>query len=384
VKIDHLFPSALQLHRYLLSKYWTGNALIGPDPGIRLNYRVGRFIKSYLSSIKWNDNYYYLQAQGYWILANWQLFNRTGEGSYREIALKCSAYMLKQQQEDGAWLYPNPEWRGRVATAEGTWGVLGLLESYRQTADPEILAGILRWHKFLIEVTGFQVQGNELAINYFANRDGMRVPNNSIFVLRFFLELAAVLNDESYLQPAEGMLNFLCAVQQPNGEFPYGVAENASTAQRLHFQCYQYHAFACLDLLRYYELRHETPVRSLLTKVLGFLRSGIATDGHALYECGNYHRQVTYHAAALAAAFARAAQLEVADVSGLAMRAYSYVLQQQEPDGSFPHSRHDYYVLRDRRTYPRYLSMILYHLLLSGSALTNATNRKERAHVTEC
>jgi hypothetical protein len=64
------------------------------------------------------------------------------DNRYRDIALRCSEFLLGRQQEDGAWLYPNPEWRGRIATAEGTWGSLGLLETYRQTRDRKFLTSV--------------------------------------------------------------------------------------------------------------------------------------------------------------------------------------------------------------------------------------------------
>src|SRR2546425_641203 len=115
---DQQFGAAISLHRYMIARHWTGRALIGPDPGIRFNYRIGRFIKSYLRQVRWRDDYYYLQGQGYWTLSNWHLFDLLGEETYRDIAVRCSASVLAAQRPDGAWNYPNPEWKGRVATVE--------------------------------------------------------------------------------------------------------------------------------------------------------------------------------------------------------------------------------------------------------------------------
>src|SRR5206468_3643342 len=129
--LDQQFRAAIRLHRYTVARHWTGDDLVGPDPGIRFNYRIGRFIKSYLPHVRWNDDYYYLQGQGYWTLSNWRLFDLLGEECYRDIAVRCSASMLAVQRPDGAWNYPNPEWSGRVATVEGSWGSIGLLETYR-------------------------------------------------------------------------------------------------------------------------------------------------------------------------------------------------------------------------------------------------------------
>ncbi len=366
--MSQYLKAAINLYKYLVAAHWNGQSLIGPDPGARFNRRLGRFIKSYFPQIDWRDDYYYLQAQGYWILGNWLLFSRMGDEAYREMAIQCSETMLLQQQDDGAWLYPFPGWKGRVATAEGTWGVLGLLETFRQTAQQKFLAGVLDWHKFLIEKIGFQQVGDELAVNYFADsRDKSRIPNNTAFVLRFFAELTDVTNDKMYLQPCTAMLTFMKRVQKPSGEFPYAVESVADNETQPHFQCYQYNAFQCLDLIRYYELTADPAAIPPITKVLAFLSQGLAPDGHAYQECGNLHTQVTYHTAALGAAFAKAGQAGLDNYLNLANRAYARLLKLQQPEGGFPHSQGEYRLFRDRRSYPRYLSMILYHLLVKES-----------------
>lgn len=374
------FGSALKLHRYLVSNSWSGHALVGPDPGVRFNYRIGRFIKGYLHAVPWNDSLYYLQGQGYWILGNWRLLSITGEESCREVATRCSEYMLTQQRGDGAWEYPNREWKGRVATAEGVWGALGLLETYRHTGAEKFLTGALRWHRYMTEEIGFQRDGAEVAVNYFAGQAGSRIPNNSAMALRFLAELADVTGEAGYLEPCAGMVAFLSRVQKVTGEFPYAVEGAAESGARPHFQCAQYNAFMCLDLMRYHELTDDDAILPLMQGTLSFLSRSLAPYGQAYYECGNSYRAVTYHAAVLAAAFAEAGRLDISGYAEPARRAYSYVLRQQERDGSFPHSRGDYRVLSDKRAYPRYLAMILYHLLLGEVRGAEDDTREEAAH----
>lgn len=359
---DQQVRTAVSLHRYLIASHWTGQALIGPDPGIRFNYRVGRFIKSYLRQVRWADDLYYLQCQGYWTLGNWRLFDLLGEQRYRDIAVRCSASILDSQRPDGAWDYPNPEWRGRVATVEGSWASIGLLETYRRTGEASFLEGAVRWHRFLVETIRFQRVADTLAANYFANSTGdVRVPANSSIVLRFLAELADVTRERHYADQSDGLLRFFRSVQFASGEFPYAVSE-ATTLRRDHFQCYQYNAFLCLDLIRYYELTGDTEALALVQRVLGFLGGGLAPDGHAFYACGNADRAVTYHAAAVGAALRAGARLGLV-AHDRSDRAYAYVMDRQRPDGGFPHSERDYGLLTDRRSYPRYLAMILVHLL---------------------
>lgn len=358
--------SAERVQRYLFSTHWQGDGLYGPDPGIRWNYRIGRFVKSYLRFLPWRDDLYYLQGQGYWVLANWELFDRTGQQEYRDCAVLCCESILRSQCEDGAWIYPNREWKGRVATVEGIWASLALMESYRRTGEDHFLDGALRWHNYVMETTGFQKFGDQLAINYFAYKKGSPVPNNSADALRFFSALADVTGDANFLEPCSGLVAFLASVQKPTGEFPYLAKKRDTDRHRPHFQCFQYNAFMCLGMMQYFEITGDANVRPLIEQQLEFLTQGITPDGAVHYECGIPYRHVTYHAAVVAAAFVRGGVLGFTNNDDVAYRAFQYVMQKQRSDGSVIYSRGDYRVLSDQRSYPRYLAMIMYHLLHPG------------------
>ena len=353
------------LHQYLLTRHCQDGALIGPDPGIRFNYRLGRFLKSYMRRMRWSDDLYYLQAQGYWTLANWELFRATGDPLFADTAVRCSEETLARQRADGAWEYPNPEWSGRIATGEGIWASLGLLETYRETRDAKFLAGVLLWHRFLERSIGYQAVLGGLAVNYFAGRGDAAVPNNTACTLRFLAELAEASEEEHYATRCSAMLTFLRAAQRPGGEFPYALSGVGEPAKD-HFQCFQYNGFQCLELFRYAELTADDPAAELAVAVLPFLARGINAEGRPRYQCDQPYPAVTYHAGVLAAAFSLAARRGFGAYADLAARAYGYVLRLQRPDGSFPHSFRDYRVVRDERAYPRYLAMVLYHLILGG------------------
>src|SRR5437016_14125036 len=96
--LDSKIRAALRLHDYLVASHWIGHALTGPDVGIRFNSRIGRFIKSYLPRVNCKDNYYYVQPQGYWVLANWQLYSRMLHNRYRDVGLRYSEFLLDRQQ----------------------------------------------------------------------------------------------------------------------------------------------------------------------------------------------------------------------------------------------------------------------------------------------
>jgi hypothetical protein len=322
-----------------------------------------------LFQVPWKDDLFYLQTQGYWTLANWRLFDRTQDERFRALAEDCSRRVLTLQRDDGGWDYPNPEWKGRTATTEGNWATIGLLETFRRTGDETYLDGALRWRRHLLEKTGFQRDGDELAVNYFAQAGQARVPNNSVTTLRVLAELADATGDPSYCDLYPDLFRFVQRVQRSSGELPYAVpGADGQGKGRPHFQCFQYNAFQCLNLMRRQALTGDSQAQAVAEKVLSFLTTGQDSDGHVHYQCGDRSRAVIYHTAAAAAAFITADAMGIAGYRDRAERAYAWVLNQQRADGSFPHSQWEHYVLSDRRSYPRYLAMILDHLLLAAPA----------------
>jgi len=379
ISTDVLLNAATRLHSYLLKEHWNGQAIVGPDPGIRFNSRVGRFGKSYLNFLPWSDNYIYMQAQGYWIFDNWLMVDLLSSEQGKDVALGCSEYVLAAQRPEGYWEYPNPEWKGRIATVEGDFAALGLLETYYRTQKASLLAGAKRWYQFVMQGIGFQGSNGLLAINYFANaRRRSMVPNNTTLTLLTLAKLADAAGDDQYLETCKGMVAWLNQVQLETGELPYAVA-SAEGNGRPHFLCYQYNAFEFLDLVQYYSLTGDQAIWPVLEKLPIFLSKGISESGAARYDCDHERPEVPYYAAALAAALSQATVLGIGDFRSLADRAFRRVLSQQRPDGGFEFfSYGNYRVLTDARSYPRYLSMILYHLLLEVHTRTYL----ERGHLT--
>lgn len=358
--------ASLKLYEYLITAHFKNGALVGPDVGVRFNSRVGRFVKSYLSLIPWSDDYCYLQAQGYWIMDNWMLFDMLREERYAEIARKSSLVILGKQTPAGYWDYPNPEWRGRIATVEGDFAALGLLETYRRTEEPDFLDGALRWYNFLTTETGFQAYRDGAAVNYFANVPGSMVPNNSTLTLMLLGKLFAVIGDHQYLAHASGMVRFLRYVQMESGELPYAVGRGLGR-DRPHFLCYQYNAFELLDLASYFHDTSDQRVLEIMKGLAAFLSEGLTDTGSAKYNCYKESPEVIYYTAAVGAALLRASQMGLGDFTPLVERAYESLLSNQIADGGFIFfSRRNYRVLTDRRSYPRPLAMILNHLLLKA------------------
>ena len=351
------------LHAYLVRSHWTGRALEGPDSGVRINARVGRFVKSYLPFVPWRDRYVYLQAQGYWILDNWLLADLRRDEAAGQIAVACSDFVLASQRPGGYWEYANPEWRGRIATVEGNFAALGLLESYVRTGDERFLAGARAWHRYLIDEVGFQRRDGQLAINYFANVAGGMVPNNTALTLRTLARFAEVSGDEAYLAPAPAMVAFLAHAQADTGELPYLLASSGAVA-RPHFLCYQYNAFQLLDLAEYHRLTGDRAIRPVLGRLAAFVATGVGASGAARYSCQRERPEVPYYTAVVARALSEASRLGLGDFGAASDRAYRRLLSQQRRDGGIAFfSRGNYGCLTDRRPYPRNLAMILYHLL---------------------
>ncbi len=373
------------LHRYLTENHFRSGGLIGPDPGVRFNYRFWRFLKSALRFIPWQDDMCYMQSQGYWILANWQL-SRKPDDPYAKLAIQSSDYVIKSQRPDGAWDFPNPEWRGRVTTVEGIWASLGMMESFRKTGQARYADAVRKWDDFFQAKIGFQTEGDELAVNYFAGKAGSKVPNNSALALRYLARLDATLSHGKNKARMSGLVRFLSRIQSATGELPYEVGN----PQMQHFQCFQYHAFMLLDLLDYFLVTQDSAVLPVLQKIAKFLKQGVSSAGDAYYQCGVSYRTVNYHSAAVAAAlrdYGRRCPSDNSSITSeglgdLCDRIDSRLAAQQRADGSLPHSRGDYHLLSDRRSYPRYLAMMLLHSLTSSldERLTDTARMVNQPH----
>jgi len=362
---DQCLQAAKQLHGLLASRFWNGAELLGPDPGKRFNRRLWRFVRSYSKFLPWNDSYYYLQAQGYWAISSWHLCDLADVQSAADIATACARGIARRQAPEGYWNYPSSVWAGRISTVEGTWAALGLLASYERAGVEELREGALDWYEFLVNHTGFQRADVGMGINYFSNARRGLVPNNSTVVLAFLGELARVLEEEGYLKFCPEMISFLASVQRQSGELPYEIATPLGK-ERIHYQCNQYNAFQLLDLAIYYQATKDASALPLIHGIQAFLAAGVNADGSTRYACDDNRIRITYHTCAVAAALCVARRLGGADTLDAEDRAYRYVLSNQREDGGFPFSRGDYYVLQDTRYYPRYLAMILQHLLIKA------------------
>lgn len=356
-----------RLHQYLVDQHLRDGALHGPDPGVRFNYRIWRFLKSATRWYPWQDGRSYMQTQGYWVLANWRLAD-LGHSQAQTLALDCCRAIRRAQRADGAWVFPDPEWKNRVTTVEGLWSSFALLETFRRTQDEEWLEPVLKWDRFFKQEIGFQTYRDGLAVNYFAGRVDSLVPNNSFSAIRYLARLDQATQRHDNDDRISGLLRFLEDSQQATGEFPYEL----NNPKMLHFQCFQYHAFLLLDLLDYYQVTQDSRSLPILNGLARFLITGITATGDVMYQCGVARRHVNYHAAVTMAAlwqFFIGGVSEDQPLLDSIERQVPTILAQltakQRADGSLPHSRGDYRVLTDQRSYPRYLAMMLLHFLLT-------------------
>ncbi|MFX0196121.1 MAG: hypothetical protein ACFFCW_08365, partial [Candidatus Hodarchaeota archaeon] len=185
--------------------------------------------------------------------------------------------------------------------------------------------------------------------------------------LMFLATLYEYTKEEQYLALVDRLIKFIDCVQRQTGELPYSVkSESSNKGGRDHFLCYQYNAFQFLDLARYFDITQNPLILDILRKLSFFLANGLKENGSSKYDCHSNHPEVTYFTAALAAAFLTAHRLELGNFRNLSNSAYSFVLSRQNSNGGFDYSKKDYRFFSDKRSYPRPLCMILYHLLLKA------------------
>jgi hypothetical protein len=358
---QELIHAAQRLHSHLTKRHYAQGLMHGPDAGVRFNLRLWRFAKSALDFIPWNDDYVFMQSQGYWILANWMLHEALGDAKYRAIAVESTEAILRLQQPGGYWLYPLPERRHLIATVEGNWAAAGLLATFSHAPRPEFLDAAMRWYDYLAGTIGFQRHDPGEAINYFDKPRG-KIPNNSVEAVWLFSRLWKASGDARFLEHVDAMLDFLAATQLPSGELPY-IVEGPYEKGRVHYLCFQYNAFQFLKLAWSESLRPNPRTQKILPALAEFLKRGVTASGASSTDCDHTQPETDYFTAVLAAALHEASRIGISQAAELSERCYDRLLQRQRGDGGFAYTEGDHGFLRDGRSYPRPQAMTLFHLL---------------------
>lgn len=350
---------------FLVETAWHDHMLQGSDPVGRINGRVWRFVDYYLPNWRRQRAYAFMQTQAYWIRANWLLYLTSGNARYRAVARDCMDAVIEKQRDDGAWEYPliSYERKGLVATVEGAWVSIGLLTGYSHERDTRYLAAVQRFLAFLERSMGYEsfhheTYGSCKAINYYWPRPRGMVPNNSLIMLNLWTLYYQVSDDETYLKNYDEVRNFLYASQTSDGEFWYVYPK------RQHYLCFQYNAYAFIDLVMAYRRNRDEQLMPLIQRSIDFLRRGQLSNGACAHRCGGARPEFDYYTAVLAQAYLEGYQLGLGDdLLERHDRAMHHLLDRQLKDGSWMHSDGDYGgFLADGRPYPRYLAMTLFHL----------------------
>ncbi len=353
---------ARRLHAYLAARHLHDGRLAGADQGVRWNIRFWRFVKSYLPMLRPVERYWFLQGQAYWVQASWTLGDLTSEPAYHAAARAATRVILAAQRPDGAWDYPLPERKHLIATVEGDFGAMAMLEYFQRDGDPAMLEGARKWHAYVEREIGYQAHPGGLCVNYFQKPRGL-VPNNTCEWIWVLGALHSATGEARYLERVPAMLGFLEAVQMPSGELPYELAGGSEPRTRPHYLCFQYNAFQCMKLAWYAHEHGDPRAQRIAERLSDFLATGVRDKGSVRASCASILPEVVYYADAVGMALHTVSSHGWRDHHALADRAFRWVLSQQRSDGGFPaFSRGDYGLLSDRNEYPRYLAMTLAHV----------------------
>lgn len=356
-----LLDAALKLYDWLEKRHLRDGLLRGPDPGVRFNWRFGRFLKSAFPFLASGEDYIFMQTQGYWAMSNWLLHDFTGKNRYSEAALLCAESVLRLETVEGFWPYPLPQRRGLIATLESMWGAAVLLDGFERDSRPEFLEGAVRACNFIISNIGFQPHERGEAINYFQRPRG-KVPNNSVTAVWFFLRVWKMTGDFRYLEHVPALARFVESVQLSTGEIPY-IVDGPNEKGRDHYLCFQYNAFQFLYMIWAEAIRPGTWSAPALLRLAEFLETGVRGSGACAINCSGAHGEVDYYTAALGAALNHASRLGLSGPPDLGQRCFGRLLARQWAGGGFAFSTGDFGFLRDTQSYPRQQAMTLYHLL---------------------
>jgi hypothetical protein len=120
--------------------------------------------------------------------------------------------------------------------------------------------------------------------------------------------------------------------------------------------------------VHYRRLTGDDSVGPILEPLAEFLGAGVTRELHCAYDCDDRRTTVLYYDLALAQALKQASDLGLGSHDATVSEIYRQVIGSQRADGGFAyHSARNYGFLRDVRSYPRYLAIMLRHLLLANA-----------------
>ena len=353
--------AAERLLNYLFDHHWNGRALFGPDPIGKINWRVGRFLKSYTRNLPWRDRFEYAQGQGYWIRALSSYHKLSGDQHAFKALTNAADYLVSKQLPSGVWEHPPlRERRGFVSAVESIWACLGLAAAYETTQRPEYLSYLQKGFQGIVDTIGFQPVKDGLAVNYYAHSQHA-VPNVTTMYLWLVAIIHKITGESRVIENVGQLIRFLEFSQLETGELSY-VYESSP-----HFQCFQYNSFQFIDLANFYIITKNEQMRPILVRMAKFLSTGVNSRDGSRYSCFRENPEVNYWTSALAAALMIATKLDLGNYADISDRLFRHLLGKQRPDGSFWFSERNYVFLSDRRSYARQQAMIL-SMLLQRSA----------------
>jgi len=255
--------------------------------------------------VDWKDNYYYVQAQG--VLDSRQLATVFEHGRQQVSGYRLALLGIPFGSPAGRWSLALSEsgMAGRIATAEEPGDRWGCLETYRQTRDRKFLTSVEKWHRFVVREIGFSGSRPGTCCELLLRQERAARFQQFGFSRAILGRSAEASGDDSYLRRCTGLFKFLRAVQEAAGEFPYTVGGVEGGKVWPHFQCFQYkRIFYASILMRYFDLTGDRCRPGLLSEdCWAFCAKGRRKNGRSYFECGDRHRDVTYHTAVLAQAF---------------------------------------------------------------------------------
>jgi hypothetical protein len=368
----------------LIDEYYQDGLIRGPDPGLGLYLRGGRFLANHFFSGKVREKkYVFQQTQAYFIKSSLILYRITNDDEYKQRALEVGDKIVEMQNADGSWPYPIREWRDRTVTVDCNWAAMGLLDLYLETKNMKYLAATQKWIDFLITKVGYsKISEDEIGFRYFRPcSSGTLTPNVTTLSIALLARIYAIKQKGTYKDLISKGLNFIQCVIKPDGEIPYTILvdeKNLTLRRRIfrrlsptdHYQCAQYHGFQLMDLCYAIEELGIEKIKDIVSRVSRFLQTFITEDGHVKVQCRNNSSIINYHTSVVGAALLKADEILSLGLYNMGRKAMDFVLKQQTKKGGFPFSQREYKVFSDTFEYPRANAFILYHLLMYANHFT--------------
>jgi len=227
------------------------------------------------------------KAMGLFIRAYINLYESTGEDSYKEKALECIDWLdknISRGYSGKCWGYPF-DWQSKIFISKYTPSAVvscvvgdGYWAAYQVLGNRKYLDVCISICNFLINDLNVDVQSEFKVCFSYTPIDDYHVHNANLFVAEFLIRIGTEIENQEYIQLGKRAVNYSVGEQNPDGSiFYWGLVQEGVPKNHID----HYHSgFEIRALFNIFILTKDLKYRQSLEQYIEFYHKNLISNDH--------------------------------------------------------------------------------------------------------